>query len=98
MESLNEEKKQFFAFQSYQDSVTGKMYLVSKKINNLPELLKEDPFVDVAVMSLLRIKKTISSVPYSFSKQFIGWDLILFPFICFVSHCFQRESMLKLFI
>ncbi len=68
---------------TFVDNDTGLEYLVSAplvQVSNeaLAFLLK------MQVVSLLRIFKPKQNYPYDFKTQFIGWNLIVYPFICFL--------------
>ncbi len=67
----------------YMDKDTGLEYLVSVPLaqvsNEAFQFLQK-----LVVVSLLRTFKELQNYPYDFKTQFIGWNLIVYPFICFL--------------
>ncbi len=80
---LSREIQDAFKFEVYKDSQTGNEYLISIPISQIPAD-RVDFIMSFWVVSLLEILEPPQGHSYDFNSRFVGWNLIVFPFICFI--------------
>ena len=79
-----------FSFQKFVDEISGQEYLISREFEMVKDFLEELNKTDLKSsfeFSCLKInekKPKKDLIPYGFEAPFVGWNLIVYPFICFV--------------
>lgn len=70
-------------FQTCIDTETGIEYLVSASLVEI-NVANQPFFNSLSIVTYLNIKKPTQLLPFDFNREFVGWNLIMDPFICFV--------------
>ena len=91
---ISTEVQDAFKFETIKDSATGEEYLVSACLSEITNL-GQSLLVHFGIISLLKITEPIRHYPYDFNSGFVGWWLIVYPFICFVKGlAFLKDTFL----